>query len=154
MRMIVLAAAILFAGCGPKTGAPQATFKIGDLDDRGRLVFWSIDAGDHVEPFTLREDDFGAVLYNGGTEHQPVAGYILAFQATREIVHTDDFAVFKAALARIPRGSVIGRYDTCTLRRSYGLPESVTSQFEEALSDAGLRVEQVARTVCYCRNHN
>jgi hypothetical protein len=155
MRLIVLAAILLFAGCGAKTAAPQATFKIGDLDDKGRLIFWSMDAGDHVEPFTLRDNDhYGVVLYNSRMDGQPDARYIVAFQGSREIVHTDDFVVFKAALARIPRGSVIGRYDTCTLRRAYGLPDSIKSQFEKALGGAGLRVEEDARTVCYCRDQN
>jgi hypothetical protein len=160
MRVIALAAIILIAGCGPKpattpsssSGPAQASFKVGDLDGAKRLIFWSIDAFDHVEPFILHQDDFGVVLYNDGSEDSPVARYIIAFQSTREIVHTGDFAAFKHALSRVPKGSVVGRYDTCSVHRAYGLPSSVVMQFEQSLTDAGLRVEEDARVVCYCPN--
>lgn len=161
MRCIALAAVILIAGCGPKpaTTAPSAAapskpnFKVGDLDGAGRLIFWSINAFDHVEPFILHHDDFGVVLYNDGSEDNPVPCYIIAFQSTRDIVRTGDFAAFKHALTRVPKGSVIGRYDTCSVPRAYGLPSSVVMQFEQALTDAGVKVEKDARHVCYCPNN-
>ena len=149
---------LLCAGCGqepapapiPWVVAPP-DFKVGDLDKNGRLIFWSINAFDHMEPFVLHEDDYGTVLYNDGTYDRPAARYILAFQNTCEIVHTSDFAEFKRALAKVPRGSAIGLFDTCSVPRTAGLPEAVTAQFKKALSDAGLRVIDT-RGVCYCPN--
>jgi hypothetical protein len=160
MRYIALAAVILISGCGPKpattppssAGPAQASFKVGGLDGAGRLIFWSIDAFDHVEPFILHQDDFGVVLYNSGSEDSPIPRYIIAFQGTREIVHTGDFEAFKHALSRVPKGSIVGRYDTCSVPRAYGLPSSVVMQFEQSLTDAGLKVEDDARGVCYCPN--
>lgn len=154
-----MATALLLVSCGdhatPGAATPlaveQPAFKIGDVDESGRLIFWSIDAFDHVEPFILSEDEYGVVLSNDGTEDRPVPGYILAVQSTREIVHTSDFAKFREALVAIPRGSAVGRYNTCSVSRDYGLPEAVKTQFETALSVAGLRVVD-DRVVCYCPN--
>ena len=89
-------------------------------------------------------------LYNDGTEHRPIARYILACQSTREIVHTKDFALWQQAVTKIPRGTKVGSYDTCSVPRSYGLPDAVIHQFEQAFSDAGLQVETDLREVCYC----
>lgn len=154
MKYLAIVSTLVLAACGPKStfssSSREAAFQVGNLDSMGRLIFWSIDAYDRIEPVSLRSDDFGVVLYNDGLEDAPVARYILAFQKTREIVHTDDFAAFKLALSRVPRGSTIGRYDTCSVPRSYGLPESVVTDFQQALTDAGLRVETEARLVCYC----
>lgn len=129
-------------------------FKIGDLDAQGRLIFWTIDAFDHIEPFVLREDDYGVVLYNDGSEEKPVARYVVAFQGTREIVSTGDFGEFQKALAKIPKGASAGRYNTCSVPREYGLDEDTISKFEDALGDAGVTVKDEGRGVCYCPNSN
>lgn len=162
MKHSAVVAILFLASCRPEPASntaspsplvhPQATFKVGDLDKDGRLIFWSINAFDHNEPFILHKDKYGVVLYNDGSEDHPVARYILAFQSTREIVHTSDFTTFRQALTRVPRGSIVGSYDTCSISRAYGLPSSVVSQFEKALSEAGVKVEEDGRIVCYCPN--
>ena len=161
MKLLPLLAWLLLPGCeqkptasGPvpvkRTIVSSPSFKVGELDKEGRLIFWSINAYDHEEPFVLHQDAYGVVLYNDGNEANPHARYIFASQSPREIVNTDDLAVFKQALAKVPRGSKVGRYDTCTMPRSYGLPEQIISRFYQALTKAGLKEEEETRRVCYC----
>ena len=166
MRAFPFVACLLLLGCEKKSpwsghSKPAVTpmpavastpFKVGDLDKDGRLIFWSIDASDHVEPFVLHKDEYGVVLYNDGTEEKPVARYIFACQGTREVLNTADFAAFQQALAKISRWSTVGSYDTCSVPRSHGLPQNVIRQFAQALTDAGLEVETEDRVVCYCPN--
>lgn len=163
MKLFAFAAFLLLGACSreksPRFLADQTipsipvteSFHVGDLNKDGRLNFWSIDAFDHIEPFVLQEE-FGVVLYNGGSETQPVTHYILACQSTRNIINTADFSRFQEALSKIPKGTVVGRYDTCSVSRAYGLSEPVIIQFGEALTKAGLTIEN--RSVCYCPNRN
>jgi hypothetical protein len=125
---------------------------IGTLNEDGRLVMWTIDAFDHVEPFILR-DDYGVILYNEGSEDKPDPRYLLASQEARSVLITANFDQFRRELELIPEGTVIGRYDTCSVPRCYGLPEPVIIEFDDALAKAGLRVETGERSVCYCPNH-
>jgi hypothetical protein len=161
MKILSFLACLLLLSCeqksasyGPPPVKPRIvaapSFKVGELNQKGRLIFWSIDAYDHEEPFALHEDAYGVVLYNDGSEAKPQARYIFASQRTREIVNTDDLTVFKQALAKVPRGTKVGCYDTCTMPRSYGLPQQIISRFYQALTKAGLTLEEETRRVCYC----
>jgi hypothetical protein len=153
--------ALLVVQCGdrgkvdpPRPPAPTPeVFRVGDVDKEGHLVFWQIDATDHVEPFILK-DEYGVVLANNSGEQSPLPRYILAQQSTKKITDTTDFSVFLSALATIPRGSTVGRYDTCSLPRAWGLPDRVCKQFEQALKNRGLAVETENRGVCYCPYNN
>ena len=160
MKFLFLLHILLLAGCSPeapKTGGASSVerkftppdFKIGDLTKEGRLIFWSRDAFDHVEPFVLW-DECGVVLVNDGNEEKPVARYIFACQKTREIVDTKDFAVFKEALSRVPKGTVVGMYDTCSVPRWYGLSEAEIAKFHKAITRAGLKMNSETTVVCYC----
>lgn len=161
-RMIRILVSILFValiGCSKRqdsSASPKVseeiqikTPEVGSLDSNGRLVFWTIDAFDHIEPFILN-DEHGVVLLNAGTQENPEARYILASQATRTVLVTSDFARFEQALRSIPAGTEIGVYDTCSVSRSYGLPEETVKQFRLALDEAKLRVLWENRSVCYC----
>jgi len=122
------------------------------LNPDGRLIFWTIDAFDHIEPFVLN-DEYGVVLYNEGSQEQPEPRYILACQNNRSILLTADFEQFRRELQKIPIGTRIGRYDTCSVPRAYGLPDDLITRFQAALSEAGLKVESEGRHVCYCPKH-
>jgi hypothetical protein len=128
-------------------------FKVGDMDKNGRLIFWQIDAHDHMEPFIL-QDEYGVILANNGEVESPTPRYILACNSTKRIVDTNDFKVFLTEVNQIPRNSTIGRYDTCSIPRAYGLSNDVCHGFVKALTDRGLIIETECRGVCYCPNRN
>ncbi len=129
------------------------SFKVGDLDKNGRLIFCDINAFDHMEPFIL-QDEYGVILANSGEEEAPTPRYILACNSTKVIVDTNDFNVFLAAVNKIPRNSTIGRYDKCSSPWAYGLSKDVCDRFEKALTDRGLIIETESRGACCCPNRN
>lgn len=128
---------------------PEVRHRVGEYNEEGRLVFWEIDAFDHMEPFVLRED-YGVLLLNEGGEVAPKPLYILAFQKTKEIFRSHDLEEFKAELAKVPKGAVVGRFETCTMPRSWGLPEEQRKTFRNALDERELVIEVDGRIVCYC----
>ncbi|WP_050027213.1 hypothetical protein [Verrucomicrobium sp. BvORR034] len=128
---------------------PLQDWRIGDVDEEGNLVFMTMDAFDHTEPFLLR-DPYEVLLMNDGTEEAPKARYVVAERATRRITDTYDYAEYLREIQRIPPGSVVGWFDTCSVPRAYGLPDAVKLACESALSAAGLQVETDGRGVCYC----
>jgi hypothetical protein len=160
MKLGIALVAAFVVQCGDRSkvapprppARPAVVFKVGDVDADGRLIFWQIDAFDHMEPFTLK-DDYGVILANEGGEEAPSPRYILAQQSTKEITNTTDFSIFVAALAKVPRGSTVGRYDTCSVPRAWGLPIAVIDKFEAALKDRNLVIVSDERGVCYCPNN-
>ena len=158
LRVLICATSFVLLACSRKEipsipsenseGRIQSP-EIGGLDANGHLVFWTIDAFDHIEPFVL-QDEHGVILLNVGTSERPEPRYILASQATQTILMTSDFARFEQALRNIAAGTEIGVYDTCSVSRSYGLPEETVKQFRLALDEAKLRVLWENRSVCYC----
>lgn len=103
-------------------------------------------------PFELREGDrYGIMLVNRGGESAPRAEYILANRATRQVLRTEDFAAFKTELAKLPKGTKVARYDSCTVSRSWGLSEKELAAFETLLRQSGLSVDEDFRITCYCK---
>ncbi|BCU77292.1 hypothetical protein [Luteolibacter sp. LG18] len=162
MRAVVLGVVLAAAGCNkPRPGGSMAIvpaavrepdYHPGDLDAAGKLVFWTVDAFDHQAPFILR-GECGVVLANAGNETHPRPRFIFARQSTREIVDTEDPAVFRAVLAKVPAGTAVLRYETCSVPRCFGLSEGQVGDFTQAITDAGLALESEVETVCYCPDH-
>ncbi len=126
-------------------------FKVGEHDQNGRLVFWEIHAFDHMEPFVLHED-YGVMLVNQGSEEAPVPLYILATQKTKEVITTHDFEEFEKRLLQIPKGAALGHYGTCSVPRTWGLPDSMIASYGAAI-DALRSTHPVEDwIVCYCPN--
>lgn len=110
-----------------------------------------MDAYDHIEPFVLSED-CGVLLLNEGNESAPVPRYILAVQATGKILDTMSFEIFQQELTALPTGGTIGRYETCSMPRCYGLTEVQMHDFLQAIQRGGGTAKPVEHTVCYCPN--
>ncbi|MBL9182586.1 MAG: hypothetical protein JNN17_10620 [Verrucomicrobiaceae bacterium] len=128
----------------------QERVVVGELNKDGRLIFWTIDAFDHEEPFVLSHEDYGVILINEGDEKTPKAIYKYASQRgdTTRIVSTSSFEEFKALVNQIPKGSALAVFATCSVPRHWGLKESVVQQFNKTLEASGLSL--VERGVCYC----
>lgn len=152
------------AACGKKSNPlpapaalvsipPSPAYKPGDRDNAGNLIFWTISAGDHDAPFVLT-DDYGTPLINPGGEDHPEARYVLACRSTGKILATRDFGEFTTALVKLPPGTSVRRYETCSVPRSYGLSQGLIQRFEEAFPAAGLRINPEISSVCYCPDKN
>jgi hypothetical protein len=128
-------------------------FEVGEYNKDGRLVFWEIDAYDHLEPFVLYED-YGVMLVNEGGEEAPSSLYILAIQKTKEVITTNDFEEFKRQLSQIPNDVAVGRYGTCSLPRTWGLPDQLVASYDAAITALEPTHKIEDWSVCYCPNRN
>ncbi len=73
-------------------------------------------------PVELREGDkFAVMLVNDGGEDDPSPRYILALAESRTVLDTKDLNLFKSILSKIPKGTTIFEYDSCTVPNGTGL---------------------------------
>ena len=128
-------------------------FEVGEYNKDGRLVFWEINAFDHMEPFVLYED-YGVMLINEGGEGAPSPLYILAVQKTKEVITTNDFDKFKKHLSQIPNDVAIGKYGTCSLPSTWGLPDQLVASDGDAITALESTHKIEHWSVCYCPNRN
>ena len=111
------------------------------------LVIYRI--GEARVPVVLR-DEYAVMLINDGDREQPSPRYIFARLSTRTVLDTKDLSQFRHVLSRLPKGSTVFEYDSCTVRRAWGLTEGQVSNFEESLSDLGLLLGEDRHITCYC----
>ncbi|MES2707446.1 MAG: hypothetical protein V4726_12690 [Verrucomicrobiota bacterium] len=95
-------------------------------------------------------DRYGVMLVNDGSETEPVPRYIVAFAGSRTVVDTRDPELFKAMLKRIPAGTVLTEYDSCSVPRAYGLSKGQISAWRSAISGQKLKIAENTRITCYC----
>lgn len=101
----------------------------------------------------LKGDEFGVMLINDGggeEEEEPSPRYILALAGSRTVLDTKDLGLFRELLKRIPEGSVIFRYDSCSVPRAWGLNEKQISDFQDSFKKQGLSLSEDPRITCYC----
>jgi len=128
-------AAILISSATAKEPKPLIFYRIGDV------------------PVEMREGDkYGVMLVNDGWEEDPSPRYIIAIAATRTVVDTKDIELFKAIVKRIPKGSTVFEYGSCTVPRSWGLKEEHFNAYNEVFTELGLTVSEEPRTTCYCES--
>lgn len=97
------------------------------------------------------QDEYGVMLVNDGNENKPVPRYILAIRKSCTLVDTRDIEVFRAALGKVPKGTKMNQYDSCTVPRSWGLSDAEIKAFERAITRTGLSVSNEDRRItCYC----
>jgi len=96
------------------------------------------------------EDEVGVMLINTGWEENPSPKYIIALSKGRTLLGTTDAKVADQALRLIPRGTKVRWYDSCSIPRSYGLPDSVRKDFLAAIRKAGLTMYEDDNITCYC----
>lgn len=135
----------------PVTTAPvRERVVVGELNAKGRLIFWSVDAFDHEEPFVLSNEDYGVTLINAGDEKAPKATYKFASQRgdSTHIVTTVSLDDFKSMIEQVPKGQSLAVFTTCSMPQYWGLNDKVIQEFDEVLQKSGLKI--VERGVCYC----
>lgn len=140
---------------GPAPSPPKAdpkVFGIGEISDSGRLVFYHNGASG----FEL-ERDYGFILINEnfGSLEPPKAVYRLATNATKTVTDESDWNRFRSILDSLPRGTIIDRFSTCMVPQSYGLRESVMTEFEDYCRLRGLVIRDelngLANGICTCK---
>lgn len=133
--LVILAIIALTSLANAKEPKPLIIYRIGDV------------------PVEMREsDEFGVMLINDGGEDAPSPRYILAISSMRTVIDTKDFELFKTLLKRIPKGSTVFEYGSCTVPRSWGLTDKHFSIFEGAFTESGLAISKESRITCYCES--
>jgi len=94
--------------------------------------------------------DYGVMPINDGDERKPRARFILAIRKERKLIDTHNFATFRKALRRIPRGTAVYPYDTCIVLRSYGLSASDFRRFDRAMRRFKHLKPEEGRGICIC----
>ena len=104
-------------------------------------------------PLELREGDkYAVMLVNDGDENAPSPRFILALAESRTVLDTKDINLFKSVLSKIPKGNTIYEYDSCTVRRSYGLTAAQIGAYTAIFKELGLKVSEEPRITCYCES--
>lgn len=104
-------------------------------------------------PVELREGDkFAVMLVNDGGEEDPIPRYILALAESRTVLDTKDLSLFKSVLSKIPKGTTIFEYDSCSVPRSWGLEEAQIEAYTAVFKDLELTVSEDPRITCYCES--
>ena len=135
MLALATIASVLICSANAKEPKPLILYRIGDV------------------PVEMREGDkYGVMLVNDGGEDDPSPRYIVAIARTRTVVDTKDVELFKAIVKRIPKGSRIFEYGSCTVPRSWGLKEEHFSAYKGVFPELGLVVSEEPRITCYCES--
>ena len=128
-----LVAILLTSWATAKEPMPLIVYRIGDV------------------PVEMREgDEYGVMLVNDGWEEDPSPRYVVAIAKTRTVVDTKDLELFKSIVKRIPKGSTIFEYGSCTVPRSWGLTEDHFNTYYKVFIELGLTLSDEPRTTCYC----
>lgn len=100
----------------------------------------------------ILKDEYGVMLLNDGWENNPSPRYIFARLSTRTILVTKDLAEFKHALSRLPKGTVIHSYGSCTVPRSHGLKQEHFDAYDAVFKKLKLKISEEPRITCYCKH--
>lgn len=127
--------AMLITSAHAKEPKPLILYRIGDV------------------PVEMREGDkYGVLLVNDGWEEDPSPRYIVAIAETRTVVDTKDIELFKAIMKRIPKGSTVFEYGSCTVPRSWGLKDEHIKAYNDIFTELGVTVSEEPRITCYCES--
>jgi hypothetical protein len=104
-------------------------------------------------PVEMRDGDkFAVMLINEGGETAPSPRYVFAVADSRTVVDTKDIAIFRAALATLPKGTEIMKYGSCSAPRSWGLRQNHFKAYDKIFEDLGLKFSEELRLTCYCEH--
>ena len=132
---LISIAAMLIPSANAKEPKPLVLYRIGEV------------------PVEMRDGDkFGVMLVNDGWEEDPSPRYIVAIAETRTVVDTKDIDLFKAIIKRIPKGSTVFEYGSCTVPRYWGLKDEHFKAYNEVFSELGVTLSEEPRITCYCES--
>ena len=124
--------------------------KAGDKAASGNLVLYVFHQAKSRKPILAElTTDYGFMVINIGSEEQPKARYRLGCRLAATIQDFDTLSTFVAALAKLPKGSVLHQYDKCTIPTSWGIDFN-HSNFAATCERLGLVLAEERQMTCTC----
>jgi hypothetical protein len=131
-----------------KDGA--AVPKVGGRTASGNLVLYVFREAKTAKPLPAElTTDYGFMVINVGSEEKPKPLYRLGCRMTGTVQDFDTLATFVAALAKLPKGSVLHQYDKCTVPTSWGI-DFDQSSFAATCERLGLSLSDERHMTCTC----
>jgi hypothetical protein len=141
-RLAILSALLISAAFA------SAHIQPGSLTPSGTLVIHVFQQAKTGRPIVAEvKNAYGYMVINTGKSSGAL--YRLASNELKRIEEFTDFEDFKRALAKIPRGSELVRYDKCLAPTHYGLSFD-WSAFENFCAGLGLRLANEDNVTCTC----
>ncbi len=165
--LITISIALLLAGCAvQKTTSDTATFDAPvDAESGNVIALWVEyrEGLDHPDPeANLAGGDQPVIVteplgcYMSWYEDDQL--FLVYDNDAKRVFKTTDFDAFIDHLSVLPRGSAIQRFDTCTVSRTWGMPDDAwdrltTTMKKRDLSWAKSKVNETDREIiCYCES--
>lgn len=124
--------------------------KIGDRVPSGNLIihiFQQLKSNRRM-PVELASDH-GIMVFNDGDEAHPKPRFLLAVRKTGSIQKFSRVEDFETALAKLPKGAVLHKYDRCSTPTSFGINFD-WGHFKSRCSELGLSISDKQHETCTC----
>jgi hypothetical protein len=135
-----------------------ATAKIDSQRAKGKIVNGKLeimDVSHGGDSNGLLLYDYGMMIWDDKWENDPTR-YELFFQKEKMAFKTTDLEALKKELAKIPAGSRLYMYDTCTVSQRNGFSPTRMNEIEDRCKELGLTMvdghheDFKGHTICYC----
>lgn len=110
-------------------------------------VFRQANSGKHL-PVELTTD-YGFMVINLGSEEQPKPVYRLGSRTAGTVQDFNTLAAFTAALAKLPKRSVLHRYDKCLTPTSLGIDFDL-DEFKATCRKLDIELADNPKLTCNC----
>jgi len=159
MRRAVLIVFLLVGGAACVTSSDSYRVTTGRVTPEGRLIFYEWEPGESApRRHAALHGEYGMMVFcNKWAEGPPWVRYELYIQESRKIIRTTSLERFKRDLSKLPEGSILDWYNTCTVSTCYGLPVEITTEIEEACKQSGVMLRRgpayggpAQNTICTC----
>lgn len=165
---LAVAVAAMLSGCanGEKSHSDAATFDAPVDAKSGNVVALWVEYReglDHPDPAVKLADGDVPVLvteplgcYMSWNEDEQL--FLVYDNKAKRVFKSVDFDAFIDHLSHLPRGSAIQRFDTCTVSRTWAMPDDAWDRLhatmkERDLSWAKSKVNETNREIiCYCES--
>jgi hypothetical protein len=129
---------------------PIAIPKIGDRAPSGNLIIHIFHQLNSNRPLPVElVSDHGIMVFNDGKEAHPKPRFLLAVRKAGRIQNFSTVQDFETALAKLPKGAVLHKYDRCGIPTSIGLNFD-WEQFKTLCTRLGLKTSDEQHATCTC----
>lgn len=156
MKSLLLPCFLLTLSTGLVSGEEKAGYRIirhSDNFEGPRIALYAVKiVNSHSYKVMFLQDDYGYVIVNVGTAEKPSPQYILGSRREGIVHHYTKKESFLAAIAAIPAGATLRKYDKCLVPLSYGLTEEldVYTDIPKIAKEQGINLAEDGKTFCNC----